>query len=132
MNLSRPHRLARSRTPPFHGGNRGSNPLGDASPNSRLRRILSERKIVPVLVYKSKVRSSQFPFAQPPLETGNLGCGLELICPRYLRNAYVGPFYAVYVERETTGERSFGRMNFVNVAVDEDPEGRRALEYRFA
>ena len=25
-----PHRLARSRTSPFHGGNRGSNPLGDA------------------------------------------------------------------------------------------------------
>jgi hypothetical protein len=26
----RPHRLVWSRTPPFHGGNRGSNPLGDA------------------------------------------------------------------------------------------------------
>jgi putative endonuclease len=26
-----PHRLARSRTPPFHGENRGSNPRGDAS-----------------------------------------------------------------------------------------------------
>jgi hypothetical protein len=26
----RPHRLARPRTPPFHGDNRGSNPLGDA------------------------------------------------------------------------------------------------------
>ena len=26
-----PHRLAWSRTPPFHGGNRGSNPLGDAN-----------------------------------------------------------------------------------------------------
>ncbi len=25
-----PHRLVRPRTPPFHGGNRGSNPLGDA------------------------------------------------------------------------------------------------------
>ena len=25
----RPHRLAWPRTPPFHGGNRGSNPLGD-------------------------------------------------------------------------------------------------------
>ena len=28
---TRPHRLARSRTPPFHGGDRGSNPLGDAN-----------------------------------------------------------------------------------------------------
>ncbi len=26
----RPHRLAWPRTPPFHGGDRGSNPLGDA------------------------------------------------------------------------------------------------------
>ena len=26
-----PHRLARPRTPPFHGDNRGSNPLGDAT-----------------------------------------------------------------------------------------------------
>src|SRR5208283_1934949 len=26
-----PHRLARPRTPPFHGDNRGSNPLGDAN-----------------------------------------------------------------------------------------------------
>jgi|WetSurMetagenome_2_1015567.scaffolds.fasta_scaffold02806_3 hypothetical protein len=32
-NLSafRPHRLARSRTPAFHAGNTGSNPVGDAS-----------------------------------------------------------------------------------------------------
>ncbi len=26
----RPHRLARPRTPPFQGGNTGSNPVGDA------------------------------------------------------------------------------------------------------
>ena len=29
--FSRPHRLARPRTPAFHVGNRGSNPLGDAN-----------------------------------------------------------------------------------------------------
>ena len=29
-----PHRLARPRTSPFHGGNRGSNPLGDAKLDS--------------------------------------------------------------------------------------------------
>ena len=29
--LLRPHRLAWPRTPPFHGDNRGSNPLGDAN-----------------------------------------------------------------------------------------------------
>ncbi len=28
--IARPHRLAWSRTPAFHAGNRGSNPLGDA------------------------------------------------------------------------------------------------------
>lgn len=28
--IVRPHRLARSRTPPFHGENMGSNPIGDA------------------------------------------------------------------------------------------------------
>jgi hypothetical protein len=32
----RPHRLV-VRTPPFHGGNRGSNPLGDAIFNRGLR-----------------------------------------------------------------------------------------------
>ena len=32
-NSLRPYRLARSRTLPFHGGNRGSNPLGDAIHN---------------------------------------------------------------------------------------------------
>ena len=30
FGLMRPHRLAWPRTPPFHGGDRGSNPLGDA------------------------------------------------------------------------------------------------------
>ena len=30
FSATRPHRLARPRTPPFHGDNRGSNPLGDA------------------------------------------------------------------------------------------------------
>src|SRR3989339_1054210 len=30
LTMLRPHRLAWSRTPPFHGENRGSNPLGDA------------------------------------------------------------------------------------------------------
>ena len=32
--IMRPHRLARSRTPDFHSGDRGSNPLGDAMINS--------------------------------------------------------------------------------------------------
>jgi|ERR1700722_3552480 hypothetical protein len=33
---SRPRRLARPRTPPFHGDNTGSNPVGDAKPNHQL------------------------------------------------------------------------------------------------
>jgi hypothetical protein len=32
----RPRRLARPRTPPFHGDNTGSNPVGDAKQNKRL------------------------------------------------------------------------------------------------
>ena len=31
-----PHRLVRSRTPPFHGGDRGSNPLGDTQRKTRV------------------------------------------------------------------------------------------------
>ena len=31
IQILRPHRLAWSRTPAFHAGNRGSNPLGDAT-----------------------------------------------------------------------------------------------------
>lgn len=50
----RPRRLARSRTPPFHGDNRGSNPLGDVSlaglsvrdAESRIASELSSRKLV--------------------------------------------------------------------------------------
>src|SRR6476661_7653584 len=36
---TRPRRLARPRTSPFHGGNTGSNPVGDAKPNQQLRRM---------------------------------------------------------------------------------------------
>ena len=37
-----PRRLARPRTSPFHGGNAGSNPAGDA--NHALPQILQDRK----------------------------------------------------------------------------------------
>jgi hypothetical protein len=36
-----PHRLAWSRTPPFHGENRGSNPRGDARMMPAFRRVFS-------------------------------------------------------------------------------------------
>ena len=37
--LLRPCRLARPRTPPFHGENMGSIPIGDANKDGMLRRI---------------------------------------------------------------------------------------------
>ncbi len=37
---SRPRRLARPRTPPFHGDNTGSNPVGDANSQPALKRML--------------------------------------------------------------------------------------------
>ena len=33
VNIVSPHRLARSRTPAFHAGDTGSNPVGDAKQN---------------------------------------------------------------------------------------------------
>ena len=38
---ARPHRLAWPRTPPFHGDNRGSNPLGDATAHGCFRIAIS-------------------------------------------------------------------------------------------
>jgi hypothetical protein len=38
----RPHRLARSRTPAFHAGDRGSNPLGDATKHIKAFSIVLE------------------------------------------------------------------------------------------
>ena len=35
----RPRRLARPRTPPFHGDNTGSNPVGDANKTNNLEKI---------------------------------------------------------------------------------------------
>jgi hypothetical protein len=35
----RPRRLARPRTPPFHGDNMGSNPIGDTNQSNNLRSI---------------------------------------------------------------------------------------------
>jgi hypothetical protein len=35
----RPRRLARPRTPPFHGDNTGSNPVGDANKTKNLEKI---------------------------------------------------------------------------------------------
>ena len=37
--LTRPRRLAWPRTSPFHGGNTGSNPVGDANKIKKFREI---------------------------------------------------------------------------------------------
>src|ERR1700736_908998 len=41
---TRPRRLARPRTSPFHGGNTGSNPVGDANYFQRLTPIRSKTR----------------------------------------------------------------------------------------
>ncbi len=41
FSLSRPRRLARPRTPPFHGDNTGSNPVGDANRCSSLELFIT-------------------------------------------------------------------------------------------
>ncbi len=38
--LTSPRRLARPRTSPFHGGNTGSNPVGDAKPFNQFHEFL--------------------------------------------------------------------------------------------
>ena len=40
FSLTRPRRLARPRTSPFHGGNTGSNPVGDAKSFQQLTAFL--------------------------------------------------------------------------------------------
>ena len=42
--LGCPHRLAWPRTPPFHGGNRGSNPLGDTKIHDTMGRHRRETR----------------------------------------------------------------------------------------
>ena len=50
---SSPHRLARPRTPPFHGGDGGSNPPGDATsflPANRVSRKITKSKKVRLML----------------------------------------------------------------------------------
>jgi hypothetical protein len=42
--LKRPRRLARPRTPPFHGDNMGSNPIGDANPQVNSKNLDDQGK----------------------------------------------------------------------------------------
>ena len=46
-SVTRPHRLARPRTPPFHGGDTSSNLVGDAFLYQRLAKIRYNRLAEP-------------------------------------------------------------------------------------
>lgn len=61
---TRPHRLARSRTPAFHAGDRGSNPLGDANNKNRGLR----QKTVPPVSFR-KPHTQQYT-QHPTSKTG--------------------------------------------------------------
>jgi hypothetical protein len=52
LMIMRPHRLAWSRTPDFHSGNRGSNPLGDA-------KIKSTEKTRCFFLYNNRLKPSR-------------------------------------------------------------------------
>jgi hypothetical protein len=49
--ITRPRRLARPRTPPFHGDNTGSNPVGDANKTNDLRLISAVIRLDPVTLW---------------------------------------------------------------------------------
>ena len=60
----RPHRLVWPRTPPFHGGDRGSNPLGDAKFAGEFRHS-HYRKIVLILLQVEASAASGIPGFRP-------------------------------------------------------------------
>src|SRR5665213_304846 len=55
----RPRRLARPRTPPFHGDNTGSNPVGDANKMSRLRACRATTRNIGDATKKTYIRHSE-------------------------------------------------------------------------
>ena len=55
----RPRRLARPRTPPFHGDNTGSNPVGDANRIINLQQIKEKaRALIPTMFPQRAVYST--------------------------------------------------------------------------
>ena len=68
----RPRRLARPRTPPFHGDNTGSNPVGDAKLDSLVWKSPNELKAEALGAFQSHPRSNT-PIHQeraPPEDVG--------------------------------------------------------------
>src|SRR5580692_9502022 len=65
LSSTRPRRLARPRTPPFHGDNTGSNPVGDANQFNSLEKsgasssFLGNGSVVQALLFDTSLRTIQ-------------------------------------------------------------------------
>ncbi len=88
---TRPRRLARPRTPPFHGDNTGSNPVGDAKRDGSLK-----------LPFKAS-KNEEFEVAPDwlPSKTSTPGKGL---CPE-------APFVGVFEPRVLIGPQQLSYVN---------------------
>ena len=64
--FQRPRRLARPRTPPFHGDNTGSNPVGDANKTKKLAEITPNRR-GPIWGPVKPPQRPQAPAGAPPV-----------------------------------------------------------------
>ena len=71
---SRPRRLAWPRTSPFHGGNTGSNPVGDAKSNQRVTRKPNLHRDTQKIHSLSARSSQQLCSARPACLARELGC----------------------------------------------------------
>src|ERR1700730_76257 len=72
--LNRPRRLAWPRTSPFHGGNTGSNPVGDAKSYQRFTRKLHLHRDTQKIHALSAGSYLQLCFARPACRARELGC----------------------------------------------------------
>src|SRR5580658_8391482 len=71
---NRPRRLAWPRTSPFHGGNTGSNPVGDAKSYQRFTRKLHLHRDTQKIHALSAGSYLQLCFARPACLARELGC----------------------------------------------------------
>ena len=69
-----PRRLAWPRTSPFHGGNTGSNPVGDAKSYQRFTRKLHLHRDTQKIHALSAASCPQLCFARPSCRARELGC----------------------------------------------------------
>src|ERR1700756_2322432 len=95
-SFSRPRRLARPRTSPFHGGNTGSNPVGDANKISQLDDIAISIKIcgkatVTVDLRKAPPVSGRLPDGCRPDRVARRACLPDQLTPQPDRSSVWGP-----------------------------------------